>query len=256
MSLQTTQYQPIDRDFSSTTESELTSSASNKETHPVPPFENPIGNTKLPTLPSFNGINNPFRCPNVVVNDDLNDKPLGSKFKTPAKRLSYLRERKILGRNEESEIIDGLQYLLIIRHHAVFYYVKEKRSKKTMKFRIPHSMELNDMKLGINELCEIGEKWLVERGLCERCLEKEKSQKRIQRSKEAEVNGALICIMDSLGYSFEFKKLKDKQNRKTTPFVKTVSITFPDGVNYSVEELKKVGRQYDAIMLQQDSRND
>ncbi|ELP84074.1 hypothetical protein EIN_212840 [Entamoeba invadens IP1] len=179
--------------------------------------------------------------------------PEGKHYKTPLKRLNYLRERKIMGRNEESQIIDGLQYLLVARHNAVFYYVKEKRSKKTIKFRVPKSMELNGVKADLEDLCKIGEVWLIDNGFCSRCAEKNESQKRLQRSKESEMNGALISILNSLGYSFQFKKLKDKINRKTTPFVKIQTINYPDGETHQVEEIKKFGKLYDQIMMKQNT---
>ncbi|ELP94638.1 hypothetical protein EIN_498380 [Entamoeba invadens IP1] len=227
----------------SDTESEFSSSQSLRERQPYPFNLHTTSDTFSKTC------NKPPLPSDFTRNTSLESQ---RQYKTPAKRLSYLRERKIIGRNEESQIIDGLQYLLVTQHHATFYYLKEKKSKKTIKFRIPYSMELNGITLDVDGLCSIGEKWLVDIGVCQKSSEKDKSQKRIQRSKEAEVNGAFICILDSLGYTLDFKKLKEKVGRKTTPFLKTIALTFPDGTICSIEDVKLWGMQYDLLLNQQD----
>lgn len=171
-------------------------------------------------------------------------------FKTEPRRLTYLREKKIYGRNEESEIINGLQSILANCHGAVFYYVKEKRSKKTTKFRMPAEMIFDGCRFSSDQLAEMGETYLVDNALCERCDQKSATTKRIQRSKEAEVNGGLLSILYSLGYVFNFKKLKEKNDRKTTPFVKITGIKFPTEKEFrSVDDLKKMGKEYNDVML-------
>lgn len=187
--------------------------------------------------------------------DSSEEKKPKKQFKTEPRRLTYLREKKIFGRNEESEIINGLQYLLANYHGAIFDYVKEKRSKKTVKFRMPYSMTYEGITYSSLVIAEMGEQWLIDRGLCMKCNEKIVTAKRIQRSKEAEVNGGLICILHSLGYEFEFKKLKDKLDRKTTPFVKISQFKFPNENEFrSVDELKKLGRKYNEVMLMQEEQ--
>ena len=186
--------------------------------------------------------------------DSEEKKPI-KQFKTEPRRLTYLREKKIFGRNEESEIINGLQFILVNNHGASFDYVKEKRSKKTIKFRMPYSMTFESNTFSSTLLAEMGEQWLIDRGLCMKCNEKVLTAKRIQRSKEAEVNGGLICLLHSLGYDFDFKKLKDKLDRKTTPFVKISHFKYPNDKEWrNVEELKKLGRKYNDVMLMQEDQ--
>ena len=112
--------------------------------------------------------------------------------------MNYLRERKIIGRNDESMIINGLQYLLVVNHDVKITYLHEKRSKKTIKFRIPYSLDFGSTSMSMEELCQYGEDFLVKLGVYEKNGERDKSQRRIQRSRESEVNAGILCIFEML----------------------------------------------------------
>ena len=175
-------------------------------------------------------------------------------LKTQPERLDYLRERKAIGRNEESQIMNALQYILIMKHDVQFEYKHEKRSKKTTKFHCPQTITYNGIEMSMESMRQFGILWLTQNGYPLTADGNINSLKELQRTKEAEVNAAIIYLLDSLGYSFQFKQWKEKLNRRTSPFIKVLSLYSPHGYHYTTEILKDLGKLFDSLYQKTDER--
>lgn len=214
-------------------------------------------------------MNKTYQLPNVFTltnnnsNDDTDDETENTincqikekqprQLKTEPQRLNYLRERKVIGRNEESQILNGLQYILVMKHDVQFEFKQEKRSKKTTKIRMPLYMTFNGIKMSIDQIRQFGKFWLVQNGYSLTADGNDNSLKELQRTKEAEINAAIIHMLDSFGYTLKFKQYIEKAKRRTSPFIKVLSLYSPHGFHYTTETLKRLGKTYDLIFKNMD----
>ncbi|EDR22425.1 hypothetical protein EDI_116600 [Entamoeba dispar SAW760] len=119
-----------------------------------------------------------------------------------------LRERKRMSRNEETLVYNGLLYLLV----KMGFDAQVKKTKKTIhtiKMLIVEEIKYRPTGKVLNqaEIAYFSQFLLSDLGYIP-LKENSMTLKQLKRSREAQLNNALLYILSSIGFTFDEKKVK------------------------------------------------
>ncbi|ELP87493.1 hypothetical protein EIN_097800 [Entamoeba invadens IP1] len=167
-------------------------------------------------------------------------------FTTPQEEI--LRRRKRVSRNEETTLVNALVFLIV----KLGFNVKIKKTKKTVhtvKMLIIEEMVHRESGKALKQedvarysqflLKELGHPHMEEAGM---------TLKQLKRSREAELNNALIYFLKRVGFSFEEKKTK--KSKCTEKLVRLNSLTYGDIV-FNKELLAQIGEFIEDVVRQE-----
>ncbi|BFU26365.1 hypothetical protein EHI8A_239870 [Entamoeba histolytica HM-1:IMSS-B] len=159
-----------------------------------------------------------------------------------------LRERKRMSRNEETLVYNGLLYLLV----KMGFDAQVKKTKKTIhtikmliveeiKYR-PTGKVLNQAEIAYFSqflLSQLGYTPLKENSM---------TLKQLKRSREAQLNNALLYILSSIGFTFDEKK--SKKSKCTERLIRILKLEY-DGFVFTKELLCKLGESIEKTEREQ-----
>ncbi|ELP87464.1 hypothetical protein EIN_097410 [Entamoeba invadens IP1] len=158
-----------------------------------------------------------------------------------------LRLRKRMSRSEETMLTNSLVYFIVNCGFDITIR-KTKQAKHTIKMILINEMKhhetgktitQNDLKLFSTTLLDN----MSYSHAKEECM----TLKQLKRSKEAELNNALLYMLHKVG--FEFEEKKSKNSILTEKYIRFQKLYFNDLYTFSKETLCSIGQHFEELVM-------